>query len=114
MPTIRQEPFPDFIIGTQDGRTAHPKLCQAAQASLVRHGIFDVAYNDPFKGGHLTRWFGKPSDGVHGIQLEMSQDLYLADGTTNIDQAKWDRLQQVLTALLSDLLLALEEINEGP
>ena len=113
VPSIRKAPFPDLIIGTQDGRTADPKLCAIAQASLARHSRYQVSYNDPFKGGYLTRWFGKPEKNVHAIQLEMSQDLYLEEGSTKIDQSKWELLRSVLKILMQDLLAGLEGLNEA-
>lgn len=111
VPTIRSNPFPDLIIGTQDGKTAHPMLCKTAVESLKRHSQFEVAYNDPFKGGFLTRMAGDPANGIHAIQLEMSQDLYLDSASGQIETAKWDALRHVLEILLLDLDLALGEIN---
>jgi N-formylglutamate amidohydrolase len=112
VPSIRSAPFPDLIIGTQDGQTANQRLCAVVQASLAKHSNYDVAYNDPFKGGHLTRWFGKPDQGVHAIQLEMSQDLYLNSGTNQIDPEKWENVRRVLQFLLQDLAAELRSINE--
>jgi N-formylglutamate amidohydrolase len=112
VPSIRSAPFPDLIVGTQDGRTADPKLCAIAQSSLAHHSNYQIAYNDPFKGGHLTRSFGKPQENVHAIQLEMSQDLYLVDGTTEIHREKWEKLRHVLKNLLRDLLAGMGSVNE--
>ena len=30
-----------------------------------------------FKGGYITREYGRPADGVHAIQLEMCQSTYM-------------------------------------
>ena len=32
-----------------------------------------------FKGGYITRHFGQPEEGIHAIQLELSQATYLND-----------------------------------
>jgi hypothetical protein len=34
-------------------------------------------FNGRFKGGHITRHYGNPAGGVHAIQLEMCQCLYM-------------------------------------
>ena len=38
---------------------------------------FSIAVNGRFKGGHITRKYGQPEQGVHAIQLEMCQCLYM-------------------------------------
>jgi N-formylglutamate deformylase len=30
-----------------------------------------------FKGGHITRHFGRPQDGIHAVQLEMCWRAYM-------------------------------------
>jgi N-formylglutamate deformylase len=30
-----------------------------------------------FKGGYITRRFGDPANGVHAVQLEMTQAIYM-------------------------------------
>jgi N-formylglutamate deformylase len=40
-------------------------------------GRYTVAVNGRFKGGHITRFYGKPQQGVHAIQLEMCQSTYM-------------------------------------
>jgi len=32
-----------------------------------------------FKGGHITRHFGRPAHGVHTVQLEMSWRAYMQE-----------------------------------
>jgi N-formylglutamate deformylase len=38
---------------------------------------FSFVFNGRFKGGHITRFYGNPAGGVHAIQLEMAQCLYM-------------------------------------
>jgi N-formylglutamate deformylase len=35
--------------------------------------------NGRFKGGHITRHYGKPEQGIHAIQLEMTQCTYMQE-----------------------------------
>jgi N-formylglutamate deformylase len=48
-------------------------MIQLAQAQ----DRFSVVFNGRFKGGHITRFYGNPDAGVHAIQLEMVQCLYM-------------------------------------
>src|SRR5690606_4308443 len=78
VPTIRQEPFPDMILGTNDETSADAIFINSALSTL-RSDKFQVNHNDPFKGGHITRYFGKPADNQHALQLEMNKVLYMND-----------------------------------
>ena len=78
VPTIRSEVFPDMILGTNDGVSADQRYIDIALNSLKTSGL-QVNYNDPFKGGYITRNFGKPDKHVHALQLEMNKILYMDD-----------------------------------
>ncbi len=110
VPSIRPEPFADVIVGDQKGKTAHHSLSHAALASLQRSGL-QVSHNDPFMGGYLTRSMGKPDAGIHAIQLEMSQDLYMNESSAQRDEKKQKVVQGHLEALFDDLVDALGRLS---
>ncbi|MCA9524274.1 MAG: N-formylglutamate amidohydrolase [Myxococcales bacterium] len=102
--TIRAEPFPELILGDRDGTTADRHLVQTAQAQLDNRG-FSFAYNEPFKGGQITRAFGQPARGIHALQLEMAKTNYMDDCEKEWHEARGARVQ----ALLADTLTALAD-----
>ncbi len=69
----------DFNVGTADGAAAHPELLERVVAPLTAQNAFSVAVNGRFKGGYITRHYGRPSRGVHAIQLELSQATYMEE-----------------------------------
>lgn len=103
VPTIRKDPFPDMILGDADGRAADTALTAAALGSLGGRG-FTLSHNDPFKGGHITRSFGDPKNGVHALQLEMSKDVYMDDTETCFDETRAARIREVLSGCLESLV----------
>ncbi len=107
VPSIRPTAFPQLILGDQDGRTASAEFSQTALKVLHSCG-YQVAHNDPFKGGHITRHYGQPERGVHALQLEMCQNLYLDESKPVWDQARAQRLQDVLQHLLQALITTLD------
>lgn len=113
VPSLDAKPFPDLILGDRDGTSAHPSLSAAVLASLAS-SPFSVSHNHPFKGGQITRAWGQPERGVHALQLEMSQDLYLeaGSGTTwpRLSQAKVDRLKPWLEKTLLNLVEAVTKL----
>ncbi len=38
---------------------------------------YSAVLNDRFKGGHITRHYGRPDAGVHAVQLELAQVTYM-------------------------------------
>lgn len=76
LPRLFPGKLPDLNIGTNGGLSASADLLHAVEGSLENCPFSWIA-NGRFKGGYNTREFGKPSDGVHAIQLEMCQSTYM-------------------------------------
>jgi N-formylglutamate deformylase len=69
--------LPDLNFGTVDGKSCSQGL-EGAMIKLVdSQDQFSFVFNGRFKGGHITRHYGNPAGGVHAIQLEMAQCLYM-------------------------------------
>jgi N-formylglutamate deformylase len=108
--SIRSEPFPDVIVGDNDGATAHPKLTASAIASLKKGGL-GIAHNEPFKGGFLTRSQGRPQEAMHALQLEMSQDLYMNEDDNSRNSEKEKKVSSVLMNMFNELNAVLENLR---
>jgi N-formylglutamate deformylase len=69
--------LPDLNFGTADGKSCSQQL-EGVMIKLVdSQDQFSFVFNGRFKGGHITRHYGNPAGGVHAIQLEMAQCLYM-------------------------------------
>lgn len=68
--------LPDLNFGTADGDACRPELMDAVMAR-GQHTVYSQVRNGRFKGGYITRNYGRPSSGVHAIQLEMAQCVYM-------------------------------------
>ncbi len=71
--------LPDFNIGTGGGTTADPALVDRV-AAVAKESGYSHVIDGRFKGGYITRTYGKPAEGVHAIQLELSQVTYMHEG----------------------------------
>jgi N-formylglutamate deformylase len=67
----------DFNLGTVDDTSCDPALAAALLVALRRHAGYRAVLNGRFKGGYITRCHGRPADGVHAIQLEMAESVYM-------------------------------------
>lgn len=107
--TIQKDAFPDMILGNNDEKTAHPNLIETALEGL-RSGDFGVNHNSPFKGGHITRYFGKPENDVHALQLEMNKILYMDDNEVTFNKERASEVEKVLKRTLEGLVKTLKSI----
>jgi N-formylglutamate deformylase len=77
VPRFFEGRLPDLNFGTADGKSCSQQL-EGAMIKLVdSQDKYSFVFNGRFKGGHITRFYGNPAGGVHAIQLEMSQCLYM-------------------------------------
>lgn len=102
VPTIQKEKFPDLILGDADETSADPVLIQDALKNL-KSGLYSLQHNYPFKGGYITRHFGRPKEHQHALQLEMSKVNYMDDAEMSYNKAKADKMREVLRQTLSSL-----------
>jgi N-formylglutamate deformylase len=103
VPTIQKEKFPDMILGDADGTSASIGLIETALTNLDHSGLV-VNHNHPFKGGFITRNFGKPSENIHALQLEMTKVNYMDDSETKYDQLRAERMRSLLQKTFSKLI----------
>ena len=66
----------DLNFGTAGGVSCAPALLDAVTGP-ARASPFGLAIDGRFKGGYITRHYGRTKAGVHAIQLEMCQCLYM-------------------------------------
>ena len=70
------EGVPPIIFGDCRGKTAEGWISSEAIAVARRSG-FEAGLNDPFAGGHVIERHGRPSDGIHALQIEIDRRSYL-------------------------------------
>jgi N-formylglutamate deformylase len=96
--------LPDLNLGTADGASCAADLRAVATEVLAGAAGCTHAIDGRFKGGYVPRHHGQPLRGVHALQLEMAQRIYM-------DEAppwRWDArraapLGQVLARLVTAL-----------
>ncbi len=108
LPWLFEGRLPDLNIGTADGQAAHPALAQAVMQVCSVQADYSHTLNGRFKGGYITRRYGQPERGIHAVQLELCQCLYMQEEPPYAylpERAR--RLQPVLERMLRAALAAL-------
>lgn len=103
VPGIRSEDFPDLILGDNDETSANPELIKVTIDSLQNKG-YEFSHNHPFKGGYITRSFGKPAENIHALQLEMCKTNYMDSSEMTYDETNAERIKVVLKETLINLI----------
>lgn len=103
VPTIQKDKFPDLILGDADETSASLELINIALRNL-KSASYSVNHNHPFKGGYITRQYGKPQINQHALQLEMSKVHYMDDSETKFDKGRADQMKELLKKTLSELI----------
>ena len=77
LPWLFEGALPHMNLGTVDGHSCDPALRDALSAVFAAQTRYSHVTDGRFKGGHITRHFGQPSQGIHAVQLEMCWRAYM-------------------------------------
>jgi N-formylglutamate deformylase len=106
LPWLFEGQLPDLNLGTAGGASCAPTLRDALAAVLDNQNAYTQVVDGRFKGGHITRHYGRPASGVHAVQLEMCWRCYIDEQRPQDWNA--ERAAQV-QPLLDKLLRALTD-----
>ena len=110
LPRFFKGKLPDLNLGTADGRSCAPGIGEALAKTVEG---YSVALNGRFKGGYITRHYGDPADGVHAVQLELSETNYMDEKAPyRFVDSKARQLRPQLRTLL-ELFLMIGAKNSG-
>lgn len=100
LPWLFEGTLPHLNLGTASGASCAAGLREALAGVLAKHDRYSHVVDGRFKGGHITRHFGRPDEGVHAVQLEMCWRTYMDE-----EPARWnDATAAEVTPLLCELV----------
>lgn len=99
VPRLFDKRLPVLNVGTWDGRSCAPRLADAVMA-VARRSPYEAVIDQRFKGGHITRYYGAPSQKIHAIQLELAQRAYMDERTLEFDRTAAGKLRDTLKRML--------------
>lgn len=67
----------DLNLGTAGGASCDPHIERALADAAAQSAGYTHVMNGRFRGGYITRRHGRPANGVHAVQLELSEATYM-------------------------------------
>lgn len=123
IPRLFDGELPNFNIGTNSGASCATQMSAAVEA-ICDGTSFSRITNGRFRGGYITRHYGRPRDGVHAIQMELACRGYLREPVGAVSADSWPvafdpahaaPMRAILTRILEACLdFAVTSARAGP
>lgn len=105
VPWLFEGRLPDLNLGTATGHSCGPALQARLESVLASQDDFGWVANGRFKGGYITRHYGRPGEGVEAVQMETSQRAYMDEDSFDYLPQRAARLRPLLQQLLQACLV---------
>ena len=97
--------LPDLNFGSNDGASCDTEIVATLMNTAEESG-YSVVLNDRFRGGFITRQYGAPGDGIHAVQLELSQRNYMDEKTLSYDDERAVKLADSIRRMMNAFMRA--------
>lgn len=105
VPWLFEGRLPDLNLGTVNAASCAPALRGRCADVLAAQSQFSSVIDGRFKGGYITRHYGRPAQGWHAIQMEMTWSSYLDESRPqHWDPIRAEPARCVLQSLIETLL----------
>ncbi len=105
LPQLFAGELPVVNLGTNDDRSCDKGIADEVMCVVEDSGYSNVR-NGRFKGGFITRSYGKPDRNVQAMQLELAQRSYMDETTRRFDDAEAAKLRDTLQRMLETYVTA--------
>ncbi|MEZ5415797.1 MAG: N-formylglutamate deformylase [Vicinamibacterales bacterium] len=78
IPRLFDGELPQFNVGTNGGASCDPALTRTVERACDATGLSRVT-DGRFRGGYITRHYGRPDAGIHAIQMELACRGYMEE-----------------------------------
>jgi len=105
VPWLFDGKLPDLNLGTAGGASCAPDLRAALMNVLAAQDRYTHVTDGRFRGGYITRNYGRPADGMHAVQMEMCCSTYMEEQPPfALDPRRAAQVEPVLRSLLETTL----------
>lgn len=107
VPRLFDGELSELNIGTNGGLSCAASVTDRV-AAVADASSYSYVVNGRFKGGYITRHYGSPGSGVHAMQLEIAQRVYLDEASASFDARRASRLRDTLRPMLEAFIESCE------
>ncbi len=100
VPMLFDGRLPEFNLGTAAGSSCSLELERELCAVLEAQDSYSWVSNGRFKGGYITRAYGRPEEQIHAVQLELSQITYMNEDSFEFLPLRAAPVQSLIQRLL--------------
>ncbi|MBY6347497.1 N-formylglutamate deformylase [Providencia rettgeri] len=105
VPRFFEGRLPDLNFGTANGASCDSALSDRLMKTASVNKDYSSVLNGRFKGGYITRHYGRPEQNIHAVQLEMAQCCYMEEQWPfDYKEEAARNIQPLIEALLRDAL----------
>lgn len=79
VPYLFEGRLPDLNLGTDSGASCDQSLAGSVLQVLEQAQGYSRVLDGRFKGGYITRHYGRPAERIHALQLELVQATYMEE-----------------------------------
>lgn len=114
IPRLFEGTLPTLNLGTNSGQSCAGSIEAAAVTAMAGQPLTQIA-NGRFKGGWITRRYGRPAERVHALQMEIALSAYLSEENApwTFDAPKAAALQTALSAIITAALDAAKTLERS-
>lgn len=109
LPLLFPGRLPDLNIGSNDGQSCGEEI-EAAVTGVAKASSHSSVLNGRFKGGYITRQYGKPDQDVHAVQLELAQRCYMDEKSLRYNESAAATLGETIRRMLQAFMKSAEKI----
>lgn len=96
------QPRPEVVLGDRYGVAAGREVVERIEAAFSGAGL-RVGRNAPFAGAYVAQAYGRPSRGVHVVQVEIDRALYMDEA--RVEPAPGFRaFRQMMAGVVAELV----------
>lgn len=93
---------PEVVLGDRYGVAAGRDVMERVEAAFAGAGL-RVGRNAPFAGAYVAQAYGRPSRGVHVVQVEIDRELYMDEGRVE-KLAGFGRFRDLIAGVVAELV----------
>ena len=90
----------DIVLSNNLGKSADLIITDKLKSFFNSYG-YKVKINTPFTGGFITKYYGKPMNNIHVIQIEINKKVYLSEKNLTIKNNNFNKLKNCFSDIIN-------------